>query len=64
LKACDAGEPRFEALLLALSDCVERHVKLEQGELFPQLRCATLDLWALGARLQARRFEPRPVVAH
>jgi hemerythrin-like domain-containing protein len=54
LKLTDPGEPRYEALILALVDCVERHVRHEQGVLFPKLRNAALDLDALGERIRER----------
>jgi hemerythrin-like domain-containing protein len=64
LQSTDSAEPRYEALLLALSDCVERHVKHEQGELFPRLRLAALDWCALGERMRRRRPELRDSVTH
>ena len=57
MQTTDPCEARYEALLVALSDCVERHAKIEQGELFPLLRGASLDLAALGERMCERRAE-------
>jgi hypothetical protein len=59
LQLTDPGEPRYEALLVALSDCVERHVQHEQSELFPRVREAHLDLDELGDRMNERQQELR-----
>ena len=59
LQLTDPGEPRYEALLVALSDCVERHVQHEQAELFPRVREARLDLDELGDRINERQEEWR-----
>jgi len=59
LQLTDPGEPRYEALLVALSDCVERHVQHEQSELFPRVREAHLDLDELGDRMNERQQEIR-----
>jgi hemerythrin-like domain-containing protein len=54
LKACEPGSACYEALVLALTDCVERHSRHERSQLFPRLRESCLDLAALGERLNAR----------
>ena len=54
LQQAEPGEPRYEALVLALTECVERHVRHEQAQLFPRLRESCLDMDALGARLNER----------
>jgi hypothetical protein len=59
LQLTDPGEARYEALLVALSDCVERHVQHEQSELFPCVRAAHLDLDSLGERMSERQDELR-----
>lgn len=64
LQVVDPAEPRYEALLLALSDCVERHVRHEQGELFPSVRLAAVDLGALGARMRERNPQWRVLRTH
>jgi len=58
LQETDPREPRYEALVLALTECVERHARHEQGELFPRLRESCLDLDALGQQLDERLRAP------
>lgn len=54
LREVDPREPRYEALVLALTECVERHARHEQGELFPRLRESCLDMDTLGQQLNER----------
>jgi hypothetical protein len=59
-------EARYEALVVALADCVERHALHEQGQLFPRLRESCIDLAALGERLNERIAEDQgePETSH
>jgi hypothetical protein len=57
LQETDPLSPCYEALVVALAECVERHARHEQRELFPRLREAQLDLAALAAAMRARRME-------
>jgi hypothetical protein len=54
LQAADPREARYEALVLALTECVERHARHEQAKLFPRLRESCLDMQALEQRLSER----------
>jgi hemerythrin-like domain-containing protein len=54
MQAADPREARYEALVIALTECVERHARHEQGQLFPRLRESGLDMQALEQRLNAR----------
>jgi len=54
LEAADPSEARYAALLLALAECVERHGRHEQAQLFPRLRESGLDLGELQKRLGQR----------
>jgi hypothetical protein len=54
LQATDPREARYEALVLALTECVERHARHEQAQLFPRLRESCLDMHALEQRLNER----------
>ena len=47
----------FDAKVQVLGEQIEHHVKEEEGELFPQVRKADLDLKALGERLAERKKE-------
>jgi hypothetical protein len=54
LQRTDPREARYEALVIALADCVERHARHEHAQLFPRLRESCLDMEALDRRLDER----------
>jgi hypothetical protein len=54
LQETDPREARYEALVIALTECVERHARHEQAQLFPRLRESCLDMEALDRRLDER----------
>ena len=54
LQATDPREARYEALVLALTECVERHARHERVQLFPRLRESCLDMRALEQQLNER----------
>ena len=54
LQQADPREARYEALVIALTECVERHARHEQAQLFPRLRESDLDMDALERRLAER----------
>lgn len=54
LQATDPREARYEALVLALTECVERHARHEEAQLFPRLRESCLDMQALERLLNER----------
>jgi hypothetical protein len=54
LGLADPRAARYEALVMALAACVERHARHEHAQLFPRLRESGLDMTALGERLSAR----------
>ena len=47
----------FDAKVQVLSEQIDHHVKEEEGELFPEVRKADLDLKALGEQLAERKKE-------
>ncbi len=57
LQQADPREARYEALVIALADCVERHARHEQAQLFPRLRESCLDMSTLGEQLNERLSE-------
>ncbi len=58
LQGTDPREARYEALVIALTRCVERHALHEQAQLFPRLRESCLDMAALDRRLDERLARP------
>ena len=54
LQHTDPREPRYEALVVALTECVERHARHEQGQLFPHLRAAGWDIGPLERQFNRR----------
>jgi hemerythrin-like domain-containing protein len=64
MQRADPREARYEALVMALTACVERHAHHEHAQLFPRLRESCLDMTVLGARLHERMAaEPAEVPA-
>ena len=57
MQIADPREARYEALVMALTECVERHARHEQAQLFPRLRESCLDMSALGQQLNERLSE-------
>ena len=55
LKSMTAGETLYDAKVKVLSEYVKHHVEEEEGEIFPAVRDADLDLEALGAEMSERK---------
>jgi hypothetical protein len=51
LRAMQAGDSHCDALVAQLDETISRHVKQEEGELFPLARLADLDTTSLGAKI-------------
>ena len=54
MQLVDPREARYEALVMALTECVERHARHERVQLFPRLRESCLDMETLGRQLNER----------
>jgi hemerythrin superfamily protein len=57
LKNAEPDEDMYDAKVKVLCEYVTHHVKEEEGEMFPKLKKAKLDLDELGAELAERKME-------
>ena len=55
LEGMQPDDPMYSATFTVLGEYVLHHVKEEEGEMFPQVRKAKLDLEELGAKIMARK---------
>ena len=53
----DPGDYLYDAKVKVLSEQIEHHVEEEEGEMFPKVRKAKVDLEALGEQMSARKEE-------
>ena len=53
----DPGDELYDAKVKVLSEQIEHHVEEEEGEMFPKVRKAKVDLAALGEQMAARKEE-------
>ena len=57
IQASDPSDPLYDAQVKVLGEYVNHHVEEEEGELFPRVKEADLDLDELGAEMGARQEE-------
>lgn len=57
LEASSPGDDLYDAKVTVLGEQVDHHVKEEEGEMFPKVRKAKLDLAELGNQMLARKGE-------
>ena len=63
IETLDASDERFDALVIMLARAVAEHVKQEEGDLFPRVEAAGLDMQRLGERIIRRRDETLRLLA-
>jgi hemerythrin superfamily protein len=57
------GDALYDARVKVLGEYIEHHVKEEEGELFPKVKKAGVDLAALGEAIAARKEQLLPELA-
>jgi hemerythrin superfamily protein len=55
IEGVDQPDEQYEAKVSVLGEYVQHHVQEEEGDLFPRLERTSVDLQALGERLQERK---------
>lgn len=57
LEAAEPDDDLYDAKVKVLAEYVQHHVKEEEGEMFPKIKKADLDLEALGVEMATRKEE-------
>jgi hemerythrin-like domain-containing protein len=57
LQSSSADDDMYDAKVKVLGEYIDHHVKEEQDEMFPKLRKTSMDMGAIGRKLEKRRAE-------
>lgn len=57
LESMEAGDDLYDAKVKVLGELIDHHVEEEEGEMFPKMRNAGLDLQVLGVAIASRKEE-------
>jgi hemerythrin superfamily protein len=57
IKRLSGDDPMLKAHAIVLSEYIQHHVKEEEGEMFPKVKRAKLDLEGLGQQMLVRKEE-------
>jgi hemerythrin superfamily protein len=63
IESATPSEPLYDAKVKVLGEYIQHHVKEEEGELFPKVKKAKMDLVKLGEQILTRKEELMPEVA-
>jgi hemerythrin superfamily protein len=53
----NADEGRYEATVIMLAEIIDHHIEEEEGEMFPKVKKANIDIAELGEALDQSREE-------
>ncbi len=57
LRAMDAADQKFAPTFTVLAEYVRHHIKEEEGEMFPRVKKAKVDVASLGQEMAARKTQ-------
>jgi hemerythrin superfamily protein len=57
IESMEPSEAHYDAKVIVLGEYINHHVKEEEGEMFPKVRKAKLDIKAVGEQLTVRKKE-------
>ena len=63
IESSKPSDPLYDAKVKVLGEYIDHHVKEEEGELFPKVKKAKVDLAMLGEAIAARKAELLPELA-
>jgi hypothetical protein len=57
LRSMDPEDPKYAATFVVLAEYVKHHIKEEEGEMFPKLKKAKMEVEALGENMKHRKLQ-------